>query len=384
MTAPLDEPFFDGCDGGAIAAAKTGAEIVGSGCCCGNAVLESGACVPAACAAAAGGIGWPGDAGVLAVVEARAAGEPTAAAGCGAATPDTATVAITVPCETRSPTWTRTSRITPPASAGTSIVALSDSSSTSAASLAIVSPALTKTVMTGIFSKSPMSGTTRSIVLSADIGTAGVSAESDVVNSAASLPPPATGISAPAAAETGVLGTAGIVAGASSATSTLAKTLPCDTRSPIFTRTSRTVPAADAGTSIVALSDSSVTSGASLPIASPAAMRISMIGTSSKPPISGTVSSIVLAMQFSVLIPSADSAFADRCRTSRSLGRRARAGRVRLRLVRVVQQRRPNSGRPRKTTAASPARRCARTRPFPAHETDGRRYGRTCSVNMRM
>ncbi len=51
------------------------------------------------------------------------------------------TVAITLPFETLSPTLTLTSFTTPPADAGTSIVALSDSSVTSGVSFAIVSPA---------------------------------------------------------------------------------------------------------------------------------------------------------------------------------------------------------------------------------------------------
>src|SRR5690606_40698224 len=47
---------------------------------------------------------------------------------------------------------------------------------------------------------------------------------------------------------------------AAAAASTIATTLPWPTRSPTFTLISRTVPAALAGTSMVALSDSRVTS----------------------------------------------------------------------------------------------------------------------------
>ena len=52
------------------------------------------------------------------------------------------------------------------------------------------------------------------------------------------------------------------------------------------------VPAAGAGMSMVALSDSSVISGSSAATVSPAAMCTSMTGTPAKSPISGTVTSI--------------------------------------------------------------------------------------------
>src|SRR5208282_937187 len=64
---------------------------------------------------------------------------------------------------------------------------------------------------------------------------------------------------------------------------------PADTRSPTRTATSLTVPAADAGTSSVALSDSSVMSGSSAATTSPAVTCTSMTGTSMKWPMSGTV-----------------------------------------------------------------------------------------------
>ena len=56
---------------------------------------------------------------------------------------------------------------------------------------------------------------------------------------------------------------AGFAAAAASAASTLTSTEPLETLSPTRTLTSRTTPPAVAGTSIVAFSDSSVTSGAS-------------------------------------------------------------------------------------------------------------------------
>ena len=63
------------------------------------------------------------------------------------------------PCETRSPIFTFSSLIVPGWGEGTSTVALSDSSVTSAVSLATTSPGFTKISMTGMFLKSPMSGT---------------------------------------------------------------------------------------------------------------------------------------------------------------------------------------------------------------------------------
>src|SRR5215468_516099 len=58
--------------------------------------------------------------------------------------------------------------------------------------------------------------------------------------------------------------------------------LPSLTLSPTLTFTALTVPAAGAGTSIVALSDSSVISASSAFTASPALTKTSMIGTSLK------------------------------------------------------------------------------------------------------
>ena len=66
---------------------------------------------------------------------------------------------ISVPSLTLSPSLTLTSFTVPAAGAGTSIVALSDSSVTSESSAATVSPGFTKTSMTGMSLKSPMSGT---------------------------------------------------------------------------------------------------------------------------------------------------------------------------------------------------------------------------------
>jgi len=68
--------------------------------------------------------------------------------------------------------------------------------------------------------------------------------------------------------------------------------VPSLTLSPTLTRIFSTVPDEGAGTSMVALSDSSVSSGSSALIASPSLTRISMIGTSLKSPMSGTLTSI--------------------------------------------------------------------------------------------
>src|SRR4051812_47214843 len=65
-------------------------------------------------------------------------------------------------------------------------------------------------------------------------------------------------------------------------------TVPSETVSPTSTRSSPTVPAAGDGTSMVALSDSSVMSGSSSATLSPGFTITSMIGTSVKSPMSGT------------------------------------------------------------------------------------------------
>src|SRR4051794_19592793 len=77
--------------------------------------------------------------------------------------------------------------------------------------------------------------------------------------------------------------------------------VPSLTLSPTLTRIFSTVPEDGAGTSMVALSDSSVSSGSSALIASPSLTRISMIGTSLKSPMSGTVTWVVPAARASVM-----------------------------------------------------------------------------------
>ena len=72
--------------------------------------------------------------------------------------------------------------------------------------------------------------------------------------------------------------------------------VPSLTWSPTLTSTSPTVPADGAGTSSVALSDSSVSSGSSALTLSPGATCTSMIGTSLKSPMSGTRTSVAVDM----------------------------------------------------------------------------------------
>src|SRR5215207_10617567 len=69
---------------------------------------------------------------------------------------------------------------------------------------------------------------------------------------------------------------------------------PMETRSPTLTLISLTVPAWDAGTSMVALSDSRLISGSSTLIWEPGWTCTSMIGMSLKSPMSGTRISLVL------------------------------------------------------------------------------------------
>jgi hypothetical protein len=76
-------------------------------------------------------------------------------------------------------------------------------------------------------------------------------------------------------------------AGARASASTTISTLPSPTRSPRATFTSLTTPAAGDGTSIVALSDSSVAMASSTLMLSPTLTNSSMTGTSAKSPMSG-------------------------------------------------------------------------------------------------
>lgn len=163
---------------------------------------------------------------------------------------------------------------TPESGAGTSIVALSDSSEMIGSSAFTVSPTFTKISMTGTSLKSPMSGTRTSAT-------------------------PAGALVADGAALTlGLAASAGAGAAAAAPLSALnvMTTLPSLTLSPSFTVMDSTTPPRGAGTSIVALSDSSETSGSSAFTVSPGFTKISMTGTSLKSPMSGTLMSIALLM----------------------------------------------------------------------------------------
>src|SRR5215813_14266911 len=170
-------------------------------------------------------------------------------------------VRITVPSLTRSPTLTFRSATFPPSGEGTSIEALSDSSVTSGCSAAMVSPGLTMTSMIGTSLKSPMSGTrTSATPAGALVGAGGADTAGFTSSSAGPAP----------------------------STSSIRIDAPSLTLSPTLTASDLTTPAAGEGTSIDALSDSSVIRGASTPTSWPGCTAISMIGTSLKSPISGT------------------------------------------------------------------------------------------------
>ena len=101
-----------------------------------------------------------------------------------------------------------------------------------------------------------------------------------------------TSFAPPAAA--GAAACAGAAAGAAPATSKIMIREPVDTLSPVLILISLTVPANGAGTSIEALSPSTVISDCSAATVSPTFTRISVTSTSS-PPMSGTFTSFALA-----------------------------------------------------------------------------------------
>src|SRR5574343_1297208 len=131
--------------------------------------------------------------------------------------------------------------------------------------------------MTGTSKKSPVSGTFTS-----------------------TTPPPAAGAAAGAGAGAAACAAgAGAAAGAATAAppvSTLISTLPSPTLEPSWTRTSLTTPSTVEGTSIVALSDSSVAMASSILMLSPTFTYNSMTGTSEKSPMSGTLTSMIWLM----------------------------------------------------------------------------------------
>src|SRR5262245_4924407 len=116
------------------------------------------------------------------------------------------------------------------------------------------------------------------------------------ISQSMSAPPPYAAAAGTATGAAGApRGAAAGPAGAAPATPvvSVSSRLPSLTLSPTFAFSSLTVPAAGDGMSIVALSDSSVTSGSSGLTLSPGLTSTSMIGTSLKSPMSGTRTSSV-------------------------------------------------------------------------------------------
>src|SRR5699024_190937 len=124
-------------------------ELVGAGC---------GACSPAGSDVAA-----PGDSDADSVAPVSAA-----ASSCGPASARSA-CAMTAPWLTLSPSATFMAVMVPSNGAGTSSVALSDSSVIRACSASIVSPSATSTSMISTASKSPMSGTLMSSAMNSSL-----------------------------------------------------------------------------------------------------------------------------------------------------------------------------------------------------------------------
>src|SRR6185436_58422 len=111
----------------------------------------------------AGGAIWVGATGAGA--GAGFCGAAGAVLGCAAPASLTSKLKMAAPSETLSPVLIFNSLTTPANGAGTSMVALSDSSVISESSALTLSPGLTRTSMTGMFLKSPMSGTRTSLRL---------------------------------------------------------------------------------------------------------------------------------------------------------------------------------------------------------------------------
>src|SRR5690606_6332142 len=95
------------------------------------------------------------------------------------------------------------------------------------------------------------------------------------------LPPAGAGGGGGGAAEASLSAGGGAAASPAPSPSSTTTTLPSDTVSPTLIFSSRTTPACEDGTSIVALSDSSVTRPWSFATVSPTATSTSITGTSS-------------------------------------------------------------------------------------------------------
>ena len=183
--------------------------------------------------------------------------------------------ATTEPCDTLSPSLTLSSLITPPCDAGISIEALSLSTVIRLCSGLMVSPGLTKTSMTAMSLKSPMSGTRSSTT--PPLPAAGAACGAGDGAAAATCG---------SCACTGV----GVLAGAAAplADSSISSGDPSLTLSPSETLSSLTTPSALDGISIEALSLSTVIRLCSAFTVSPGLTSSSMTATSLKSPMSGT------------------------------------------------------------------------------------------------
>ena len=168
---------------------------------------------------------------------------------------------IKEPVETLSPALTRISFNTPANGAGTSIEALSPSTVINDCSSAILSPTFTIISVT-LTSSPPISGTLTSTTEATALAALSACAAGAAVSTLAD----------PAAVSNRIINE------------------PVETLSPAATRISFTTPANGAGTSIEALSPSTVNKDCSSLTVSPTLTMISVTFTSS-PPISGTVTS---------------------------------------------------------------------------------------------
>ena len=199
--------------------------------------------------------------------------------------PATSSSNTSEPSLTLSPSFTFTSTTLPACGLGTSMVALSVSRVIRPSSASTVSPALTRISITSTSAESPISGTVTSIV---------------------SLPPllcSAAGFcSAAGSSDLAAGADSSLAAGASSAFSSAAESPPATSSlaskslwlilSPTFTHSSLSVPAKGAGTSMLALSLSTVTRASSASTESPGDTHSSMTSTSSSPK-SGTNTSLM-------------------------------------------------------------------------------------------
>src|SRR5205823_8053242 len=171
---------------------------------------------------------------------------------------------------------------------------LSDSRVTSASSTFTVSPAVTNTSMTGTSLKSPISGTFTSCIAPAFASEGEGEDDGGGAAAAAARGGAAAGLGEGVAAADG-LALVACRAAPAPFVSSVRINPPSLTLSPTRSLRSFTTPADGDGTSIVALSDSSVTSASSGFTASPGFTNTSITGTSLKSPMSGTFTSCTAA-----------------------------------------------------------------------------------------